>query len=140
MLKSTKDFILECLKTENSRFLGIEKESDLFESVQQKGTWMHKVLALKFAAWLNPAFELWVYMTLEKLIFAEYENHRKSLQETAKRRLKMEELKERLKDNEEFLALEKLRDEDRSAIYGRTKMNQNQIKIFRDIEKELLND
>ncbi len=24
------------------------------------GTWMHKKLALKFAVWLNPEFELWV--------------------------------------------------------------------------------
>ena len=32
------------------------------------GTWMHQKLALKFAAWLNPEFELWVYDRIEELI------------------------------------------------------------------------
>lgn len=32
------------------------------------GTWMHELLALKFAAWLNPHFELWVYETIHKLM------------------------------------------------------------------------
>lgn len=66
---TTKNFIDECLKSENSRFLGIEKEEDLVVSKQRSGTWMHRVLALKFAAWLNPAFELWVYRTIDDLLF-----------------------------------------------------------------------
>lgn len=36
------------------------------------GTWMHRTLALKFAAWLNPDFELWVYETIEKILSGEY--------------------------------------------------------------------
>lgn len=32
------------------------------------GTWMHQKLALKFAAWLNPEFELWVYDRIEELL------------------------------------------------------------------------
>ncbi|SFG87420.1 KilA-N domain-containing protein [Pontibacter chinhatensis] len=35
-------------------------------------TWMHKILALKYAAWLNPSFELWVYKQVEKLLSAEH--------------------------------------------------------------------
>jgi len=66
---NTKLFINECLKNGNSRFLGIENEEDLIVSKQKSGTWMHRVLALKFAAWLNPAFELWIYRTIENLIF-----------------------------------------------------------------------
>jgi len=34
------------------------------------GTWMHQKLALKFAAWLSPEFELWVYDRIEDI--AEY--------------------------------------------------------------------
>ena len=64
-----KNFISECLKSENSHFLGIEKESDLYISKQRSGTWMHRILALKFAAWLNPSFELWVYSTIDEILF-----------------------------------------------------------------------
>jgi hypothetical protein len=30
---------------------------------------MHRVLAIKFAAWLSPRFELWVYLTIDQLLF-----------------------------------------------------------------------
>jgi phage antirepressor YoqD-like protein len=32
------------------------------------GTWMHRKLALKFAAWLSPEFELWVYDRIESIL------------------------------------------------------------------------
>lgn len=32
------------------------------------GTWMHERLALKFAAWLSPEFELWVYDHIDNLL------------------------------------------------------------------------
>lgn len=32
------------------------------------GTWMHETLALKFAAWLSPDFELWVYERIKELL------------------------------------------------------------------------
>jgi len=33
-----------------------------------RGTWMNETLALKFAAWLNPKFELWVYGKIKELL------------------------------------------------------------------------
>ena len=53
---STKNFIDACLKSRNSDLLGIKNEEDLIISRQKSGTWMHRVLAIKFAAWLNPDF------------------------------------------------------------------------------------
>jgi len=32
------------------------------------GTWMHEKLALKFAAWLSPEFELWIYDRIKELM------------------------------------------------------------------------
>lgn len=32
------------------------------------GTWLHEKLALKFAAWLSPEFELWVYDCVHELL------------------------------------------------------------------------
>ena len=34
----------------------------------EQGTWMHRLLAFKFAAWLNPKFELFVYKTFDETI------------------------------------------------------------------------
>jgi hypothetical protein len=68
----TKAFIKSCLNNGKSRFFNVEKEDDLVISRQKTGTWMHRVLALKFAAWLNPDFEVWVYCTIENLLFERY--------------------------------------------------------------------
>ena len=35
---------------------------------QKQGTWMTRKLALKFAGWLSPEFELWVYDRIEELL------------------------------------------------------------------------
>jgi hypothetical protein len=66
--ESTKRFIYSALKTENSRFLGVKSRQDLITSRQKSGTWMHRILALKFAAWLDPDFEVWVYLTIDQLL------------------------------------------------------------------------
>jgi phage regulator Rha-like protein len=84
ILESTQNFILECLKKENSPFLGVEKEEDLVSSKQKSGTWMHRVLAIKFAAWLNPAFELWVYKTIDEILLGAALEIRESISETVK--------------------------------------------------------
>lgn len=34
----------------------------------EQGTWVHRRVALKLAAWLNPHFEVWVYSVIEKLL------------------------------------------------------------------------
>ena len=36
---------------------------------------MHRILALKFAAWLDPDFELWVYNTIDNILFGNYNKH-----------------------------------------------------------------
>lgn len=54
---------------------------------------MHRVLALKFAAWLNPAFELWIYLTIDKLLY-QYANE---LKDAASDKLKYERLLEEKK-------------------------------------------
>lgn len=57
---------------ENSRFQSRKKDFVKVIKGGAQGTWMHRVLALKFAAWLNADFELWVYMTIENLLFGAY--------------------------------------------------------------------
>lgn len=44
-----------------------------------QGTWMHKLLAYKFAAWLNPEFELFVYSVFDKFMKEKFENQQRQL-------------------------------------------------------------
>lgn len=103
ILKQTKEFISECLKNQNSGFLGIEKEEDLLISRQKSGTFMHRILALKFAAWLNPTIELWVYSTIERLLFGKHVERELSFERTVKLQREMNTIIEKTqKTGEDF--------------------------------------
>ena len=93
--ESTKNFIASCLKTENCRFLGIENEEDLVVSKQKSGTLMHRVLALKFAAWLDSDFEVWVYSTIETLLFGKHVKREESFERTIALQKEMDELRDK---------------------------------------------
>jgi len=112
LLKQTKDFINACLKTGNSRFLEVKNEEDLYVSKQKSGTWMHRIFAWKFAAWLDPYSEDWVYTTIDKIIFGNYREIKEATVEKLKaeklQQLKKQELMETYPDLSEFFALEKL--------------------------------
>lgn len=127
----TKLFLESCLKNGNSRFLNIESEDDLVSSKQKSGTFMHRILALKFAAWLNPDFELWVYATIDQILFDHYRKLEDSLKESAKRKNQIEKLQEELNQDPRFLELEMLKLRERQASYARSKMNISQLELFR---------
>lgn len=132
--EDTKNFINACLKTRNSEFLGIEKEEDLVISSQKSGTYMHRVLALKFAAWLNPDFELWVYRTIDFLLFEHYQKLEESMKKTASRKDKAEKIRNKYRQFEDFKELEILEREIRLEAYYRGKEIRNQLELFRGIE------
>lgn len=95
-METTQNFITECLKNANQRFLSIENEQDLIDSKQKSGTWMHRILALKFAAWLNPAFELWIFITIDKIINQEFQEQRSALLDKIKAQKQKETKKQDL--------------------------------------------
>ena len=100
----TQKFINECLKSENSRFLGIKNESDLIDSRQKSGTWMHRVLALKFAAWLDPGFELWVYVTIDQILLGHYREMKEATIDRLRAEKELETKKQELICNNPELA------------------------------------
>ncbi len=90
--EQTQRFVEACLKSENLHYFGEENEeklctisadlhllcikkdkilaeTDLYYAKKNSGTWMHEILALKFAAWLDPEFELWVFTTIRNILF-----------------------------------------------------------------------
>ena len=51
------------------------KDEDIFQTRGHQGTWMHRLLAIEFASWLDPSFKLWINLTIETLIFGNYKRH-----------------------------------------------------------------
>lgn len=91
----TKEFVKKSLNTRNSEYLKINKESDLVFSRQKVGTFMHRVLALKFAAWLDVDFEIWVYSTIERLLFGKHVEREQSFERTVKLQKEMNAIVEK---------------------------------------------
>lgn len=71
-LLSTKDFIKVILNdlnsTNNHAHVRDYNENDVISSSKKRGTYMHEVLALEFATWLNPEFKLWIYKTIKEIV------------------------------------------------------------------------
>ena len=70
-IKQTQDFINVLIQVAN---LQLEKIIKVIHGGNQHGTWMHEKLALKFAAWLSPEFEVWVYDKIHELLQKGYTN------------------------------------------------------------------
>ncbi len=128
----TKRFIEACLNSRNSGNLGVEKEEDLFISRQKSGTWMHRVLAIKFAAWLDPNFEVWVFSTIDHILFGNLKKMETMLKESASRRVRLNQLMTNLLANPDFLELQKLQIEERQGAYLRGKMSKKQRDFFEE--------
>jgi hypothetical protein len=132
----TQKFISCCmemaLKRENSPFLNVKSETDLVNTKQKTGTYMHRVLALKFAAWLDPEFELWVFLTIDKILYSYFQDFKTTTVEKLKLEKEKELMREELlrkhpDDFYKFLELE-----------GRlTKADQKRIRAIRASTKEL---
>ena len=93
---------------------------------------MNRILALKFAAWLNPTFELWVYSTIEKIMFGKFVERESSLQRT----LKLEREKGMLVENpnktgkefERYLEIERLLKQEKAIRRNLTSESISEIK------------
>lgn len=107
------------------------RKDEILRTSKGTGTWMHRVLALKFAAWLSPQFELWVYATIDEFLFGNYRKIEESLRLSAERKNKMDSLRNKLIENEDFCELERLELEEKQASYRRTKENRMQLELFR---------
>lgn len=131
--KSENSEFLNEVKTAELRFLDIENEDDLIISTQKSGTWMHRILALKFAAWLDPEFELWVYTVIDELLFGHYRELEKILRKSAETRNKIDELREQLRDDPRFAELENLELQDKQYARIRSRKTNDQLSLFRNL-------
>jgi len=135
ILKNTKDFISACLNNQNPGYLNVETEEDLITSKQKSGTYMHRILAIKFAAWLNPDFEIWIYSVIDNLLFGMYAEQKKRLKERAKKLNRLEELIDNAEENPELEEYISLTGDNKKLIAQSRTENSAQLNIFRDILK-----
>jgi hypothetical protein len=136
--ESTKKFISACLNNRNSGYLNVKTEEDLIISRQKSGTWMHRVLALKFAAWLDPDFEVWVYSTIDEILFGYYRRMEESLKRIAVRTNKINALKEEIRSDDRFTQIEQLSRENDAERKTMRRENWNQLELFKSLDNKEL--
>lgn len=128
----TKTFINEILITPLGGNNSPLTKDEIIQTNQRGGTYMHRVLAIKFAAWLSPKFDLWVYNTIEQILFGNSRKLDQSLKDSAHRKNEIAELETKLNENEIYAKLQSLKFQERQATKARGKENTLQIELFRE--------
>ena len=130
-------FIKECLNNGNSRYINIKFYSDLYRTNQKSGTYMHRILALKFAAWLSPKFELWIYSTIERLLFGKHVDRENSFKKTVSLQKEMNILSEKpQKTGEDFERYMVIRNLLRVEKTIRTNLTKESVSEMNDLFQE----
>lgn len=80
--ESTKQFIQELKVPEMSGILESKRllnrgclDHKIIDNRGRNGIYFERRLALKFAAWLDVKFEVWVFSTLDEILFGNYKQH-----------------------------------------------------------------
>lgn len=141
-------FVNGILGSVNSRYLNIYKRADLLIPKQIDETYvlyMHRILALKFASWLDPAFEFWMFLTIEKIVFGELHDLKEKIKLEAYRQARIEYLRNQIKNDpnidekvaELFELEEEEEKEDSSILYSmRRKIVEMKNEIILELEEE----
>lgn len=111
------------------------KRDEIIQTRGTAGTWMHRVLALKFAAWLDTKFEIWVYSTIEEILFGYSREQDKSIRRAVLLTRQLAELEKKPdKTGEDFEMYMKL---DQQLKNERSLRAQNTKARFREIYRAL---
>jgi len=96
---------------------------------------MHWIVAIKFAAWLNPHFEVWVYKTIDEILFAYSREQDLSIQRAVVLQHELKELEKKADKNgidfERFIKLNNELTHERTIRAASTKAR------FREIYRDL---
>ena len=99
---------------------------------------MHRILALKFASWLNPDFEIWVYSTIDKILFGSYAEDEKNLKEIARIQTQISQKEQFLADHpiqKEIEELKKAEQKERRLLDLRKKERISNFKSMFSVEE-----
>jgi len=107
------------------------KRDEIIQTKGQSGTWMHRILALKFAAWLDSKFEVWVYSTIERLMFGKHVEREKSFERTLSLQRELNTLRDKPQktgdDFERYLEIEKMMRLEKQVRSSLTRENLNEM-------------
>jgi len=113
-------------------------KDEIIKKVNGVNTWMHRVLALKFAAWLDPQFELWVYSTIDSILLGCYYEQKQAtkerLQAEKELQIKKQELLNKYPEFLDFLDLEnKVSNAEKRRIQAvRSSVKQLKLDLFQE--------
>jgi len=132
--KKTKYF----LKTDHAKaFIEIAKRApngdQIIEDRGRNGIYFDRRLALKFAAWLSPEFEFWIYSKIEEITFGNYKKHWEAHARQEEAKQKMEIIKVQIIENptsEMVIEYFERESQFKQAKNAKTKAIQNQLKLF----------
>jgi hypothetical protein len=145
-LPSTKELLLALVEDANNGIaenLGVTfshsqnpffTEEDFVKTVQSgraNGTWMHRHLAIEFAAWLDVKFKLWMLRTIEEIMRGIDQERVDRLKEKSKRQVRISQLENFLAQYPEFVELRQLQLEERQATYALSKMDKAAVLNYR---------
>jgi hypothetical protein len=85
------------------------KKKEIISTHGQNGTYFTRLLAVKFAMWLDPVFELWVINTIDEIMFGEYKIHQQAIEATLKAEKEIENLELQLAQNPAFQKIQALK-------------------------------
>lgn len=111
-------------------------DEEILKTVNGVGTWMHRILALKFAAWLDPLFEVWVFTTIDKILLGHFKELKEATADKLRKKqlleLKRNELLEKYPEFEEYQRLhDEMNDANRQRIRAlREATNHIQLELF----------
>lgn len=89
----TKAFIETLKRGPYGLLLGPLEDHEIIDFRGRNGMFFCRPLALKFAGWLDPAFEVWVYTTLDDVVFGNYRLHWEAHARQEQAKKQMEQLK-----------------------------------------------
>lgn len=127
--QSTKDFIEAVKRALNG--------AQIIDDRGRNGIYFNTLLALDFASWLEPTFKIWIYTTIQEILFGHYKQHWDAhiKQEAAK--VKMEEAKKRLLltgSIEDAVAYFEAEKEVNEAKSQKQKAIQSQYRLFDNLQ------
>lgn len=112
---------------------GARSDVKLIDNRGHMGIYFNKRLALKFAAWLSPEFEYWIYSTIDEILFGHYKEHWNAHLVQEKAKLRMAELEQQLYINPTAALFKEYKDCEKtiaSANNQKKRAIANQYKLF----------
>jgi hypothetical protein len=131
--ESVKQFINAVIQPPNGGQLEIQNQSELISNRGRNGIYFNRMLAIKFAAWLDPVFEVWIYRTTDKILFGNYKIHWDAhiRQEDAKERMEISKKQLLLNANQDdAIAYFKAENDFKTAKSEKQKAISNQYRLF----------